>query len=104
MARVRQSRLDGRPARLIALGLFCAAIAFLLWYERDRLFPQPADAEPTDPAEAAYLACREARFDDIDGMKADGVVTDAQVELFRSRADALCRDQHPPSGGSLPGS
>jgi len=103
MASADQSRLDGRPARVIALALFCAAIAFLVWYERDRLFPRAAEAEPSDPAEAAYLACREDRFEDIAGMQADGVVTEAQVQLFRSRADALCRDQHPPSAGDLPG-
>lgn len=98
------SRLDGRPARLIALLLFAAAIAFLVWYERERLFPQAVEAaDPTDPAEAAYLECRAARYADIDGMKADGVITQAQEELFRSRADALCRDRHPPAGGSVPG-
>lgn len=93
------SPLDGRGARLVAFALFLAAAAFLVWYERDRLFPAEEIAESADPAEAAYLACRAARFDDIDGMRADGVITEEQEALFKSRADALCRSQHPPGGG-----
>jgi hypothetical protein len=92
------SRLDGRGARLVALAIFLAAAGFLAWYERDRLFP-PEVAESADPADAAYLACRAARFQDIDAMRADAVISAEQETLFKSRADALCRSQHPPGGG-----
>jgi hypothetical protein len=92
------SRLDGIGARLVAVGLFLAALGFLAWYERDRLFPEEI-VETADPAEAAYRACVKGRFADIDGMRADEVITGAQEKLFKSRADAYCRAQHPPGSG-----
>lgn len=92
------SRLDGVGARLTAAGLCLAAAGFLVWYERDRLFPPDPAAAPANPAAAAYLECRAERYADIDGMKADGVITQAQETLFRQRADALCRSRHPVGG------
>ncbi len=94
----RGSRLDGKGARLGALAVLAAAAAFLVWYERETLFP-PEVVETVDPAEAAYRACRDGRFADIDGMRADGVIDENQEKLFKSRADAMCRAQNPPTGG-----
>lgn len=89
------SRLDGRGARLAAAGLCIAAVAYLLWYDRERLFPDEEVSE-TSSENAAYLGCVGERYAGIDGMKADGVINERQEKLFRSRAEALCRDKFPP--------
>lgn len=91
-----RSALDRRPARLVAAGLVLAAAGFLVWYERETLFPATVE-QVADPALAAYRACRDDRYADIDGMRADGVIDDAQEKLFKSRADAMCRDRNPPT-------
>ena len=91
-----RSALDGLPARLVAAGLVLAAAGFLVWYERETLFPA-AVVETEDPALAAYRACRDERYADINGMRADGVIDDAQEKLFKSRAEAMCRSTNPPT-------
>ncbi|MBP5856612.1 hypothetical protein KAJ83_06305 [Marivibrio halodurans] len=91
-----RSALDGRPARLAAAGVVLAAAGFLVWYERETLFPAAATVSE-DPALAAYRACRDERFGDIDQMRAEGMIEDAQEKLFKSRADAMCRATNPPT-------
>jgi hypothetical protein len=87
----RTSVLDGRSARAVALGVFLAAAAFLAWIHRDDLFPPDAAAVAADDAVARCFAARAA---DIDAMRADGTINEAQANLFKSRAEALCQAQH----------
>lgn len=91
-----RSALDGRAARLAAAGVVLAAAGFLVWYERETLFPGTVTVTE-DPALAAYRACRDERFGDIDRMRADGMIEQAQEKLFKSRADAMCRATNPPT-------
>jgi len=102
----RPHPLDRPLARVAALGVFAAMLALLAVIHRDDLFGAPTaatvPASPADlpsPAEAgfakagqAYAACLAARHGQIDGMAADGVVTADQAALFKTRAEALCRD------------
>lgn len=74
--------LDRPVARLLALLCFVLCLALLGYIHRDDLF---AD----DPA----ARCFAERADDIDRMRAEGVIDDARAALFRSRAEAYCRAQ-----------
>jgi hypothetical protein len=94
----RSSALDRPIARVVALVVFLAAAGTLAWIHRDDLFPpEPAAVVAADDPVALCLA---ARARDIDKMRTDGVISDAQATLFKSRAEALCQAQH--GGGSGP--
>ena len=104
-----QSRtfLDGMLARLIALAL-AAGFAFLLydnWADEIRQFvdggvpevslPGTAERISVKPVNDALQACLDKRIGDVDGLKADGVITEAQYDKFRARAVELCQAQNP---------
>ena len=56
----------------------------------DDLFPPPAPAvDPNDPV----ALCLAERAPGIAAMRADGTIDERQVELFMSRAEALCQAQ-----------
>ena len=83
--------------------LLCAAS--LVYLHRNDIWPTPESVAATaenDPA----ASCIDARFADVDNMVAEGTIETAQAELFRQRAEAMCRDT---AGGkvsfgpSLPG-
>ncbi len=75
-------------ARLAALPLLLAVAAAIAWVHRDDLFP-PAVAVADDPA----APCIAERHAGIDKMAAESAMDEAKVALFKSRAEALCRDQ-----------
>lgn len=90
------SAVDSKWARLAAL---CLAVAlavmfYSLW--RDDVVALFGDlTEPqTDMASAdgdpVLAACLATRIGDVDRMRADGLIGDAQYEAFRSRAVSLC--------------
>ena len=87
-----RSALDGWPARLVAVAVLVGAVALLAFYHREDLAPA---AEAPPPEDAAFRHCLAKRQDDIEGMKADGLVDEARATLFTSRAEAYCRAQHP---------
>jgi hypothetical protein len=43
---------------------------------------------------AALQNCLDQRVGDVEKMKADGIINDAQYASFRQRAGELCRAQH----------
>lgn len=101
----RRSAADGPWARVAAVLVLIAVIAILAAMHWDDLFaPQQAAAPAADDPVALCLA---GRAGDIDKMRADGVIDEAQATLFVSRAEALCQAQFgggsgPPPAGGLP--
>jgi hypothetical protein len=91
-----RSFLDRPLARGLAGVLFVACVAALAWLERDRLFPPEGAAAADDPV----AACFAERAAEIDGMVAEGLIEAPQAELFKTRAEAMCRAT---AGGAAPG-
>ena len=90
----RQSRLDGRGARIVALAIALAGMAFLGWMHRKDLFPPaPGTAAANDPRQAAYQACYAPQAARIEQDAASGQITAEQATLFKTRAEALCADR-----------
>ena len=87
------SFLDRPAARLLALGVAAASVGLAFYINRADFIPVAEEASPQD---TAYQACVSERHAGIDDMIRDGVITDAQAGLFKSRADALCRSTNPP--------
>ena len=84
----RASFLDRPVARLAALGVALLCIAGLAWLHRADLYPAAfAPEAAADPA----ARCFAERAAEIDGMVSEGVIEQAQAELFKSRAEAMCR-------------
>ena len=88
-----ESRLDGAAARFSALAVAMVAAAVLVYIERDRFLI--AEEEPADPAQAAYEACYREGTQAVGTMLADGLIDEEKAGLFRLRAEARCRAQHP---------
>jgi hypothetical protein len=86
-----QAFVDRPAARLLALAVALACVAGLAWLHRADLF---AAAAP-EPADNPFARCLAERSAAIDGMVSEGVVDRAQADQFKSRAEAMCRAQHP---------
>ncbi|MDX1540198.1 MAG: hypothetical protein R3349_02220 [Geminicoccaceae bacterium] len=95
--------LDGMPARAVAFLVFLGCVALLAWIHRDDLLPgEPeADVAENDPA----APCIAERTADIERMVEEGLIEEAQADLFKQRAIGMCRDQAGggEAGPSLPG-
>lgn len=101
-----QSFADTGLARLFALVL-AVLIAIILWFnwssdfrvllENDDTAPQVSSStlEPAKPVNAALEACLTQRVGDVDKMKEEGILSDAQYGAFKARAEGLCRAQNP---------
>ncbi len=89
----RPSVLDGLGARLVAVAVLVGVGAALLAIHWDDLFPpEPvAAADSDDP----FVRCVTERHGQIDNMVSEGVANASQAELFKQRAEALCRAQNP---------
>lgn len=98
----RRPFLDRPIARVLAAVVVLGCIAALVYLERERLW-QVADQSAADDPFARCFAERAAA---IDKMVAEDVIEEAQSELFKSRAEAMCRatvTERPGDGGpSLP--
>lgn len=84
--------LDRPVARLGAVGVALAAVALLAWIHRDDILPPDPAAAAAGPQAAAFRACFGPRAAQIDDSLAAGELSDDQARLFRSRAEAFCRD------------
>ena len=92
----RRPFLDRPVARLIAALVFLGCVAALVYLERDRLWHTAAGAD--DP----FVRCFAERVAQIDRMQADGMIEAAQAELFKSRAEAMCRAEAQGPGNAAP--
>lgn len=96
---------DSISARLIALviAVSIGVILYVNWVGNFRaLFAEDtaeipifAEQSPVKGVNAALQSCLDQRVGDVDKMKAEGVINDAQYASFRQRAEELCRAQHP---------
>jgi hypothetical protein len=84
--------VDRPIARLLALCVALLCVAALAWLHRADLLPAAAAPEIADDPFSRCFAERSAQ---IDNMVAEGVVESEQANLFKSRAEAMCRAQHP---------
>lgn len=75
----------------LAILVIIGSAATLGYHHRDQ-FASAVEEAAASPEEAAYFACRAERFEGIDGMVSERAISSEQAELFKSRADALCRD------------
>jgi len=90
----RQSRLDGRGARMVAFAVALAGMAFLGWMHRKDLFPPaPGTAAADDPRQAAFQACYAPQAERIEKDAASGLIDAEQAALFKTRAEAFCADR-----------
>jgi hypothetical protein len=84
----REPFLDRPVARLVALAVALLCIAVLAWLHRADLFPVMFAREAADDP---FARCFAERAAEIDGMLDEGLVDQARAELFKSRAEAMCR-------------
>jgi hypothetical protein len=94
----RRPFLDRPVARLIAALVFLGCVAGLVYLERERLW-QTADQSTADDPFARCFAERAAQ---IDRMQDEGVIEPTQAELFKSRAEAMCRAEAQGGGTAAP--
>ena len=96
---------DTTMARLLAL-LIAIMLATLLWMNWSQDFKNlfaddsktmipVSSSEPAKPANPALEECFAQRVGDVDRMKEEGILSDAQYTAFRARAEDLCRAQNP---------
>ena len=103
--RASGSFADSHFARLIALviAVLIGVILYVYWADDFRAMfaedtaeiPIFAEQTPVQNVNAALQSCLDQRVGDVDNMKAEGVINDAQYASFRQRAEALCRAQNP---------
>lgn len=85
-----RSPLDRLGARLAALAVLISVLGALTWIHRGDLWPPPPPpVDPNDP----FALCFAERGASIEQMVADQDIDSSQAALFKSRAEALCRDQ-----------
>jgi hypothetical protein len=87
MDRARGSFLDRPIARVLAALVFLGCLAALVYLERERLWHSAEGTAADDP----FARCFAERAAQIERMQADGLIQDAQAELFKTRAEAMCR-------------
>jgi hypothetical protein len=79
-----------------------AALAALLYIHRGELFPQQRATEAEQQPDP-FTACMAQRGGDIDRMLQEGTIQRPQADLFRSRAEAMCRAEANKAQGLAPG-
>jgi len=78
----------------VAVVVVLACVAGLAYLHRGDLLPAAEDDDAGLNPE--FVACRTERLGDIDKMRDDGLIDDAQEEQFAARALAYCTSRFPP--------
>ncbi|MGI9350454.1 MAG: hypothetical protein ACR2O3_02725 [Rhizobiaceae bacterium] len=98
---------DTPAARLLALCIALLITIVLVYNYKDdfaRLFTGSEEAglpvtnidtAPDEAANPALAACLQQRVGDVDRMKDEGILSEAQYASFRARAEELCVQQNP---------
>jgi hypothetical protein len=97
--RRRRPFLDRPIARVIAAVVFLGCVASIGYLEREWLWPGAVERTAADDPFARCFAERSA---EIDRMLAEDLIQAGQAELFKSRAEAMCRAQTPGPGAGTP--
>ena len=96
--------LDGIGARAAALCLALGAGALLFHLDNGFLggSPPPGQAAsqatgqaPAEDANPAFTACFQRESATVRRMRDEGLISAEQARLFKGRAEARCRAQHP---------
>ena len=90
-----KSGQDQRLVRLIALCVFAAGVAYLVYANRSLLNPDE-QAQADASLNPQFVACRDERVGQVEQMKKQGIINETQFEEFRERAVNLCAGQFPP--------
>ncbi len=93
------SFLDRPAARLLALGVVDLVVVALGYIHREDIFPGEAGEAAADDPAAPCIAQRTA---DIEVMREEGTINAQQADLFKSRAEAMCRAQAGQAGAPQP--
>ncbi len=106
-AKAQTSFADTISARFIALciAVLLASILYLNYSDDfQQLFAgetenglpvTTATISPDEAANPALASCLKQRIGDVDRMKEEGILSDAQYSQFRQRAEELCFQQNP---------
>ena len=84
----RRPFLDRPIARVLAAVVCLGCVAALVYLERERLWPPTVDQTAADDP---FARCFAERAAEIDRMIEEDLIEEAQAELFKSRAEAMCR-------------
>jgi len=100
--KAQKAFLDRPVARLLAALVVVLCGGVLAYIHRDDVRTLAGvgseGAVPTASDDPAAL-CIEQRFTEIDGMIEEGVVGAEQADLFKQRAEAMCRSTEGDGGG-----
>jgi hypothetical protein len=91
--------LDRAGARVVAAVVCLGCVAALAWLERERWWPGAAGGIGGDDP---FAGCFAERVAQIDQMQSEGTIQAAQAELFKTRAEAMCRAETEGAGGGAP--
>jgi hypothetical protein len=96
----RRQFLDRPVARVLAALVCLGCVATLVWLERERLW---SGATGGIAADDPFVRCFAERAAQIDRMQSEGLIEAAQAELFKTRAEAMCRAETAgPDAGAPP--
>jgi hypothetical protein len=99
MIDTRRHFLDRPAARVLAAVICLACVAAFVWLERARFWPSAGSGAGADDP---FVRCFTERAAQIDRMQADGAIDAARSELFKSRAEAMCRAETAGQGAVAP--
>jgi hypothetical protein len=99
MDETRRHFLDRPAARVLAAAICLGCVAAFVWLERERFWPA---ASSRTGADDPFVRCFTERAAQIDRMQADGMIDATRAELFKSRAEAMCRTQTAGPGTGAP--
>jgi len=93
-----------RTGRIVALCIAASALLLMLWIGRHDVpvlntawaALTGAGSQPASTGNPELDACLAQRVGDVDQMREDGVITSAQYDAFKARAEAFCTAQFPP--------
>jgi len=93
-----------RTGRLVALLISVAALLLMLWIGRNDVpglntawaTLTGSGQQQASTGNPELDACLVQRVGDVDKMREDAVITAAQYDAFRARAEAFCFAQYPP--------
>ena len=95
----RRPFLDRPLARAVAAVVFLGCVAAIVYIERERLWQAAAEQRAADDP---FARCFAERAAEIDQMVAENLIEEAQAELFKTRAEAMCRATTEGPGESAP--
>jgi len=96
-----RSALDGMAARVAALAVAVLTAGALAFIHRDDLIaPKAAEIEAApDP----FHGCVAVRSAEIEKMLAEKSIDAQRADIFRARAEAICRAEADKAAGKVPG-